>query len=343
MKNKIDSKLINIAIIAVIIYLLSQSTNLWWGILSKILKIVLPLFAGFVIAYALHPVLEILKKHKIPKSIGVGIIIVGIIAIIITILVLLVPLLSTQFVSLLDSLLVFVKNFTENFNLDLGSIQDTLMQSLNEIITNVGKYVSDGAVKTINASINAVTNIVVAIASSVYFLIDMDKIRDGIKSYLRKKSKLWYEYISKLDYEIKNYLKGFMRIVCISFFEYTIAYYIIGHPNALLLGFLAGLSNFIPYFGGTIIQVIAAVTAFVVSPSLFVKVLILAVILSVIDTYIINPLVYGKSNAVHPIVVIASVFAGGILFGFVGIIIALPLSIIVLATYKFYKDRIKDA
>ena len=90
-KNKLDFKLINIALIAIICFFIYQSGDLWLGILDKILKIVLPLLAGFAIAYALYPILETLVKHKVPKGLGVGIIIITLIAIIVTLLVLLVP------------------------------------------------------------------------------------------------------------------------------------------------------------------------------------------------------------------------------------------------------------
>lgn len=339
-KNKLDFKLINIALIAVICFFIYQASPLWLGILDKILKIVLPLFAGFVIAYALYPILEVLKDKKIPKGLGVGIILFVLIAIIVTIIILLIPLLSTQIVSLIDSLIIFIKDITTNFNIDLGSLGDTLIKTFNEIISNVGKYVSDGAVKTINTSINVISNVFIALASGIYFLIDMDKIREEIKKYLRSKSDKLYRYISLLDHEIKNYIKGFLTIVFISFFEYTLIYYIIGHPNALLLGILSALGNFVPYFGGIFVQVIGVITGFTLSTSLGISVIIATIISSTIDSYILNPLVYGKSNQVHPVIVIAAVFGGGILFGFIGIIIALPLSIIILSSLKFYKEEI---
>lgn len=340
-KNKLDFKLVNIALLAVIVFFIYESSGLWIGILDKILKIILPLFAGFVIAYALYPGVEFLVKHKVPKGLAIFLLIALIVGIVVTILVLLVPLLANQIVSLVDGLGIFIKNFSTDYHIDFGTLGDTLMNSFNQIIASVGKYVSDGAVKTINTSINVLTNVVIALASSIYFLLDMNKIRDAVKKYLSKKSKQIYDYVATLDYEIKKYLKGFMQIVAISFFEYTVVYYIIGHPNALLLGFLAALANFIPYFGGTLIEIVAAITAFVVSPSLFVKVLIAAVICSMIDMYLINPLVYGKSNEVHPLIVITSVFAGGILFGFVGIIISLPLSILIITSIKFYRENVK--
>ena len=170
----------------------------------------------------------------------------------------------------------------------------------------------------------------------------MDNIRIWIKKKLKRKSKKMYQYIRTLDQEMKNYLSGFIKIIFISFFEYSLAFLIIRHPNALLLGTLAAVANLIPYFGGIITNIIAAVTAFVINPLLFIKTLVVFFILSAIDGYLINPLVYGKTNKVHPIVVILSVFAGGILFGTIGIVISLPLAIIIIATYKFFEEDISE-
>ena len=65
-------------------------------------------------------------------------------------------------------------------------------------------------------------------------------------------------------------------------------------------------------------------------------------ILSGIDGYVINPYVYGKTNKVHPLVVILSVFAGGILFGTLGILLALPLAIVIIATIKYFEPEVKN-
>ena len=139
---------------------------------------------------------------------------------------------------------------------------------------------------------------------------------------------------------MKNYLSGFVKLMFISLFEYSIIYKLIGHPNALLLGFLAMITQLIPYFGGIITNIVAAVTAIVVSPVLLVKTVITFCILSVIDGNIIGPLVYGKTNNVKPVVVIISITAGGILFGITGIVASFPVAIILIATYKFYKEEI---
>ena len=95
-----------------------------------------------------------------------------------------------------------------------------------------------------------------------------------------------------------------------------------------------------PYFGGIGVNIIAAITAFVVSPSLLVKTIIAFAILSSIDSYVINPTVYGKTNSIHPLITIIALFAGGIIFGITGVFISFPLAIIAVTTYKYFKDDI---
>lgn len=329
-KSKLDFKLINIALIALICYFIYKSYGFWLNIIDKFIDIILPIFLGFVLAYALNPVLNYFEKHKIPKYFGIFLIVLIILFIIVSTLILLIPILSNQILSFLDYIVLFIKNV--NINSDMLNI-------LNKVISEIGIYLSNGVVKTISTSINVITNAVIMFVSSIYFLLDMDKIRNYLKKYFKKKSMMLYNYFKVIDIEMRKYIDGFLKIVLISFFEYTCFYYFISHPNALLLGLLSSLSNFIPYFGGMIVQILAVITSLVISKTLGIKVIILTLLLSFFDSYILNPLIYGKSNQIHPIIIITSVFAGGILFGFIGVIISLPISIIIMNSIKFYYDN----
>ena len=142
---------------------------------------------------------------------------------------------------------------------------------------------------------------------------------------------------------MKKYLSGLVIVMIISVFEYSFVYSLIGHPDALLLGLLAGFANLIPYFGGIMNNCVAAVTAFVISPSLFIKTLIVFTVLSMVDSYVINANVYGKTNSIHPLIVIFSVFAGSVIFGIMGIVISFPMAILGVTAFKFYKDDIFDS
>lgn len=341
-KNKMDYRLVNIALIVLTIFLLYKTGNLWMGVTNKVFAILTPFFIGFVVAYALHPCIKWLQKHHIPKALSIFIVILAVLAIFAITLILVAPLLFDQLSSLFNNIITFLKEMSLDHDLNIGSLQKSLSQSFNEIIGNLGKYVSDGAINMIGVSLGVISTTLIAFSASIYLLTDMDHIRASFKKFLRKRSKRAYKYFSILDKEMKSYLTGFLKIVGITLFEYTLTFYFIGHPNALLLGFLAGVANLIPYFGGIFTNCIACITAFVISPWLFFKTLIAFFILSNVDGYIINPFVYGKTNQVHPIVVIFSVFAGGILMGVPGIIISLPTAILVQATIKYFKPDIKE-
>ena len=340
-KNKLNFKLINIALLVLIIFLLYQTSDLWIGLIMLLSKIIFPFLIAFAVAYALYPLAKFLENHKIPKKLSIFIVVALVVAIFVIALFMFFPLLFEQLGSLFNSIITFIKEISLEYDIDFGPLQNTLSESFNDIIKTLGKYLSDGAISVIGVSMNYLTIVFIAIASAIYFLIDMDKIRTNIKNRLLRNLKM-YNYVKELDYSIKNYLTGFMKIVLITVFEYSIAFLIVGHPNAILLGFLAAIASLIPYFGGLFTNIIAAITAFVISPALFVRTIIVFAILSFLDSYVINPFVYGKTNEIHPLVVILAVFAGGKLFGILGIIISLPVAILIITTYNYFKTDINN-
>lgn len=341
-KDKMDYKLINCAITMVIIFLLYKTGDLWIGILSKIWDILLPFLIAFVIAYALYPLVKFLINKKVPKILAILIVLALVFGVLVIFGAIVVPLLFNQLGSLFNSILSFINELSTKYDVNFGSLSTTLSHTFNNIITTIGSYISHGTLNVITKSISVIAEIFIAFAAGVYILADMDKIRLKVRKYLTRKNKRFYNYIALLDKEMHSYLSGFLKVMIISLFEYTIVYSIIGHPDAILLGCLAMIANLIPYFGGIVNNIIAAITAFVISPVLFVKTIVVFIILSMVDGYVINPLVYGKTNQIHPLVVIMSVFAGGVLFGIPGIIIALPSAIIIISTIKFFKDDVKE-
>jgi predicted PurR-regulated permease PerM len=133
-----------------------------------------------------------------------------------------------------------------------------------------------------------------------------------------------------------NYFSALGKIILIQTIEYIILFYIIGHPNYLLLGILAGITTIIPYFGGIFTNIIALITASVISTKLLILTLIVCIVFPNIDAYIISPKIYSKAIKLHPLVIIFSILTGGILFKMIGIIIALPITIIIVTAIKYY-------
>ena len=340
-KDRIDYKLVNITLIAFTIFLIYSTGNLWTDAVKKFFSIVMPFIVAFALAYALTPLVDKMNRKGIPRGVAVTIVILATLGLIVFVGYVVTSIFVGQLSDLFARITDFVAQVNDNdWKLNVAGLQTSMNDTFQAIITDITKYVSNGAINLIGTSLNFLGKVLIGFAAYVYFLIDMDKIRIVVKKFFKNRSEKTYNFIKLLDGEMKKYLSGLVQVMVISAIEYTIAYSIIGHPNAVLLGFLACVANLIPYFGGIGCNVIASITAFVVSPSLFIKTIITFFILSTIDGYVINPAVYGKSNSIHPLITIFALFAGGAIFGIIGIFISFPLAIILVSAYKYYKDDI---
>ena len=338
--KKVNYKSLNILIILAIVYVLFLMRDLWIGVFFKVLAVLKPFIIAFAMAYAIYPFLRWLQSKKIPKFFAILIILVILALFIFFVVISLVPVFTDQLVSLFGNIMKFVSEMGSKYDIDIAPIQTNLSTIFNTISSNVSKYISDGAINLVNSSISFVSNSIIVLVAFIYFLIDMDKIRDNVDEFFSKKSKKTYKLVQDIDHVTTSYFKGLFLTILIQFFEYTIVFYLIGHPNFLLLGVLSSVSTLIPYFGGLIVNIIALIIASVVSPQLFVMTLIVAIVFPNIDGYLISPKIYGKTNNISPLLSIFAVFAGGVLGGFVGILIALPLTIILRTIYKSYKKDI---
>lgn len=338
--NKINFKLVNAALVVLIIFLLHSVSGLVVDILDKILDIIFPFILGFAIAYALYPFVKKLQENGFPKWLSIFIVSFISIGLLILLCIIVIPMLYDQTLLFINNLGTFIASISDKYSLNLGTLETSIKEMSTDLVSTLGKHLSNGAINVLNTSINIITNMIVTLCVAVYFLFDMDKIRLYIKKKLKAQKNRTYRYVSKLDSEITNYFSGMGKNMIIQFFEYTFVFLLIGHPNFLVLGILAAITNIIPYFGALIVNVLALLIASVISVKLFILSVIVIIVCPTLDGYVIGPRVYGKSNQLHPLVTIFAVFAGGILGGFWGIVVALPIAIILLSTYKFFKEDI---
>ena len=146
-KNKVDFKLINTALIVLIIYLIYQTKDFWFGILSVVGKIIFPFFIAFVLAYAIYPLVRKLVNKKIPKPLAIIIVVFGILAVLGLLISLITPLLTTQMRSLFDGIVTFLKELSVNYNVNFKDIQDSLSVNFDNILEKLGTYISNGNTK----------------------------------------------------------------------------------------------------------------------------------------------------------------------------------------------------
>ena len=330
MLKKVDYKLVNICLLVLIIYLIYKSSGLWIMIFSWIKNIIYPIFLAFFLAYAFYPLIKTLKKYKISNAFATLIVVGILILLIILFIFLLFPLLFNDLGTTFNQIITFLEHLAHKYNFNISNIEDILISNFNAILNNIGAFSL-----IVSKVINYISIIIIVFSFFLYFLTYMDDIRNIIKKKIPNNI---FDVCLNIDQELKKYFSSFIKVMIITLFEYGISLCIIGHPNFLILGLLASLASFIPCFGGIIINIISAITAFVIGKSLFIKTIILIIILSFIDTYVINPYVYGKSNKIHPIITLLSFFIFEKIFGIMGIIISMPTVVIILTIYRYLKE-----
>ena len=314
--SKLNFKLINFALITVILFFFSKSFFFIKDIFIVFKSITLPIIISFVISYVIN---AFSKFIKINKNISRVFVIVLILLIISIIFYFSIPILLNQIISLSYE----IEYFFNNTNIDFSYIKDILVKEIDKIINNFISF------DLLSKSVNTITNIIIVFILSIFFTFKMDYIKEKIRLFLLSlNNKKLYNIIINIDKALTNYLKGTGIIVIVEIIEYTIIYLVVGHPNYLLLGFLAGITTFIPYFGGLFTNIIALITGFCVSKKLFIICLIIAIVVPIIDGYIIDPKIYEKTNKINNLKAILALVICSNLFGILGVLIAIPFYII---------------
>jgi len=340
LENKLNYRLVNILLSMAIVYIIVATSNYWEGIILKFFNIVIPFLSAFVFAYVLNPFVNKLEKKGIKRSLALVLVILIMFGLLIGILWITIPALYNQLITFSKTITQVISKISVRFDLNLGEYQIAFTDTLNEIIKKFGSYISNGTIDILGRSVNFITNAIIVFIVGIYLLIDMNKIKKYLKKHLFNHKKQ-YNYLKTINYEMESYLQGLAISMIIQLFEYSILFKLVNHPSWLLLGILASITSVIPYFGGLATNIIAVATASAVSPDLFISTLIITLVFPNIDSYIISPRIYGKTNNINPIFVIFSTGVCSSLFGIWGIMIALPLYIIIRATWIYFNKDIK--
>ena len=348
--NKLNYKIINLTFLLGLLYIAVTNIGVWWGVFLKMVSVMAPFIIAFVLAYAFTPFINLLRRKGISKNLAVTITVLGSVLLVGGIIAIVLPLFYDQLSLLIKMVKEVIDNVGTKFNLNLGSFEIKITDYLNDALKDIGGVISSTTIDVLSKSIGFAGKFIVGFVGFIYFLADMGKIRYWFKELLLSIDKKAYEYFKCLDVEISNYLKGLGIFMLIQLFEYGFLFFIIGHPNWLILGVLACLTTIIPYFGGLITNILAIIMASVVSVPLVIATIVICLIFPQVDGYFISPKVYGKTNDINPLITIMVVSVGGTLAGMGGIVVALPCYLFVRTTYKFFEkdlekglDKVKEA
>lgn len=324
--------------------------SIWFG---KLLSILMPFLMGILLAYLFYiPCRQIEKLYEKlkPKFInkrarGLSVVTVYIMAMLVLIIVIniLIPALSKSIMELANNLPGYynnainqINNLPEDSVIKKESILEAIKSLQNIDITkilsmdNVKDYI-----KGVVGVATSIFNIFVTIVMSVYILLE----RRDILNFLRKLNFALFKKETAMSID-KYFMKAndvFFKFISTQILDgiivgviVSIAMWILGVKYWILLGFMIGLFNIIPYFGAIIAVTIATIiTIFTGGFSKAIWMLIVVIILQQIDANIINPKIIGNALKLSPILVIFSVTVLGAYCGVLGMFLAVPIIAII--------------
>ena len=303
----------------------------------------MPFLSAAVLAYIADPLADKLEK-KMSRSLAVSIVFIVLSLMAILLLLIILPLLERQIVLLAEKLPLYIDRahqyivplLKEQFGLDITLFDlNTLKQSLTEYWKAAGGIAAN-VITSISRSglvlAGWIANFLLMLVVTFYLLRDWDSLVMRVHALIPRKNEKAIVTIAKESDEVLGaFFRGQMLVMLALSVIYTVGLMIVGLDTALLIGGLSGMVSFVPYLGfivGIVVASIAALMQFQeIVPLLYVAVVFMAG--QMLEGMLLTPWLVGDRIGLHPVAVIFAVLAGGQLFGFVGVLLALPVAAVI--------------
>jgi len=303
--------------------------------------ILTPIFLSYAIAYLLDPVVDRFEAWRVPRPIGIVIVLFGGLAAfglfvaialpgILTEVASVVSDLPGQAMALLNSVTPWLEQrgvqvphstteWVERFGADARSLATEAIAPAGGLLKSVF-----GGILTAVGSAAAVLIVPVL---AVYLLNDFDRITEGVRELLptRYRERVT-RYAREVDFALSQFIRGQLTVMGIMALMYGAAYALLGVRLAIVIGLAAGILNFIPYLGSAFALFAGLVMSLLGGwhPSQLLGVVVAYAAVQTFESFVITPRIVGKTVGLNEVWVILALFVGGELFGFMGILLALP-------------------
>ncbi|HGE71982.1 TPA: AI-2E family transporter [Candidatus Poribacteria bacterium] len=322
---------------------------------------------SFLISYIISPLVKILERRKINRTLSVGILYLAFVAITVVCVVVFVPMLWNELITLQFSIqdnlsnpelgkniMSSIEDFQEQLSEAIPILKDIDLKSQFDIsnsVSNIASWILNyigQMIKTITSYGTRIAWVIISIfviPFIVFFLLkDGNKMKKVILRLVPSRYKeVSTDLLHLIDIRIGRFIRGKLAESIILSILTAIGLKILGIKYALLIGSIAGFANLIPYIGPVGIAIPPVLLA-IYQYGIFQGVItaIFLSILQFIDNMILVPFIVGKSVDLHPLVTIFVVFIGGKTLGLLGLVAAVPMASIIIsiaqAIYQEFKN-----
>jgi len=324
---------------------------LWW-----LLPVLTPFLIAAVMAYVLSPVVQRLKHllgSGFPKSLLVLVCETAFIGILLAVVALVVPVLfkeASRIQEQLPQLLDQIKFQLEPWLLSWGVSVELDPQALKAWLAKNADGLSDSVVTSLMASLRIGGSVALALIGNLvlipvvlyYLLMDGHVAVAQLREWVPLKAKASVDgFVQEADAVLGEYLRGQLLVMLILAVYYAIGLSLFGLSVALPIGIFTGLAVFVPYVGFGVGLLLAALSGFLEMAPMQAGVMLVVVfgVGQMIESFVLTPRLVGERIGLHPLAVIFALLAFGQLLGFVGVLVALPASAVLLVALRRLRGR----
>ena len=333
----------------------------YWGIAAAVFMValwfigdvMLPFLLGGAIAYFLDPVADRLERLGLSRTMATAVITVVALLVFVLMALLVIPTLVNQTVNLIETAPKLTRNFTDFITDRFPSLLDddsTLRTSLTTLGTTIqerGGQLLQTALASFASLINVLLLFVIVPVVAVYLLLDWDRMVAAIDRLLpRDHAPTIRQLAREIDATLASFVRGMGTVCLILGTYYAVALMLVGLQFGLVVGFVAGLVTFIPYLGALIGGALAIGLALFqfwgdwLSIGLVAGIFVLG---QVVEGNLLTPKLVGNSVGLHPVWLLLALSVFGTLFGFVGLLVAVPVAAAIGVIARFATARYRES
>ena len=319
-------------------------------IVGTVLKILAPLFIGFVIAWLFSPLVDKMTEKGMPRILAACIVYAVFIVLLVVVFRIFIPILYeeiNELLGLLPGILGKITDFVNTtfgkFNIegvDFEAIKTSLLTTLNNYGASLSRTLPNTIVATISALASGIGTIFFGLIIGIYMLFDFDNLSHTMIKFLPRKHQMEaLRLLNNIGIEVRKCVNGTLLVACMVFVCDVIGFAIVGLNAALLFGLFCGITDLIPYIGPYIGTAVATIVGLTQNPLIGVGVLIIACLVQLIESYVLQPVVMSKATNLHPVMIIVGLLIFGHFFGIVGMVLATPILSVIKVIWQFLDEK----
>lgn len=320
--------------------------------LGGVLNVLAPLFIGFVVAWLFAPLVDRLTKKGISRIFASMMVYVIFIVFLLVFFRIFIPIIYNELnelISTLPSILSKITDFINNIfdkldteAFDMEAVKTNVLDAITKYGTSISSNLPTTIVSLMSNLVSGLGTIFFGLIIGLYMLFDFDNVTNLLLKIIPVKHQVEVaSLVEKIGSEVRKCVNGTLLVACMVFVCDTIGFGIIGLKSALLFGLFCGITDLIPYIGPYLGTAVATVVGLTQSPLIGLGVFIIACIVQLIESYVLQPIVMSKATNLHPVIIICGLLIFGHFFGIVGMVLATPIMSVIKVIFEFIIEKLE--